>query len=333
MNSLRFTLFLLISSFWANGQSDTFLAASRLRFLDEPKGFHKTRFWVTSGITASAYVGAVVTLNQLWYAQYPRQAFHFKDDFGGWGDVDKFGHLATAYWEARWGGQILRHWAGVSPKASAWLGFGAAMLFQTTFETLDGFSAGWGWSWGDIGFNTLGASTYLVQELAWHEQRITIKYSTTYHSYPDAPITSTNGQAVSSLQQRGYDLYGKNIFQTLLKDYNSATFWASANVRSFFPKATSIPSYLNVALGYSSENMFGAEQNEWTDNAGNKFVAPISFPRHTQILLAPDLDFTRIKTKSRFLKVLFSTLNVIKIPSPALEYNSLGQFKFHWLYF
>lgn len=333
MNSLRFILFLLISSFWANGQSDSLSAVSRLRFLDEPKGFHKTRFWVVSGITASTYVGAVLTLDRLWYSQYPRQAFHFKDDFGGWGDVDKFGHLATAYWEARWGSQILRHWAGVSPKTSAWLGFGAGMLFQTTFETLDGFSAGWGWSWGDIGFNTLGAATYLVQELAWQEQRVTIKYSTTYQTYPDAPITSTNGQAVSSLQQRGYDLYGKNLFQSLLKDYNSATFWASANIRSFFPKATPIPSYLNVALGYSSENMFGAERNEWTDKAGNQFVAPINFPRHTQVLLAPDIDFTRIKTKSRFLKVLFATLNVIKIPSPALEYNSLGQFKFHWLYF
>jgi hypothetical protein len=55
--------------------------------------------------------------------------------------------------------------------------------------------------------------------------------------------------------------------------------------------------------------------------------------RYRQFYLSMDVDLTRIKTKSKVLKGIFSVVNFIKIPFPALEYNSLGQVKFHFLYF
>jgi hypothetical protein len=46
-----------------------------------------------------------------------------------------------------------------------------------------------------------------------------------------------------------------------------------------------------------------------------------------------DVDLTRIPTRSKALKTLFTIFSFIKIPFPAVEYNTLGQFKFHPFYF
>ena len=54
---------------------------------------------------------------------------------------------------------------------------------------------------------------------------------------------------------------------------------------------------------------------------------------YRQFYLSVDLDLTKIKTNSKFLKTLFSTINFIKIPAPALEYNTKNGFKFHYLHF
>ena len=57
------------------------------------------------------------------------------------------------------------------------------------------------------------------------------------------------------------------------------------------------------------------------------------FVRTRQYLLAPDIDLTRIKTKSPFLKMVFNIFGVLKFPLPALEYNSEQGLVFHGLYF
>jgi hypothetical protein len=46
-----------------------------------------------------------------------------------------------------------------------------------------------------------------------------------------------------------------------------------------------------------------------------------------------DLDLTKIETNSEFLKTIFSIVNFVKIPAPALEINSKGDISFHYLYF
>ena len=56
------------------------------------------------------------------------------------------------------------------------------------------------------------------------------------------------------------------------------------------------------------------------------------YPRTRQWYLSPDIDFRKIKTKSPFLKTVFSVLNIFKIPAPALEYNTTGRWRWHWLF-
>lgn len=316
-----------------NAQQDSLLAKPLSFFEPAPK-FNHSRFWPLTATGVTGYAAVTIGLNQAWYANYPRSSFHFFDDWAGWRQMDKFGHAMTGYFESKWAGDLY-HWAGLSKQQAAWVGFGTGLLFQTTLEVMDGFSAQWGFSWGDMSFNVLGSGLYLSQELLWQEQRFRLKMSTHRPSYSNQPIQATNSLATTSIQERTTALFGKSLPELFFKEYNGQTIWLSANIASFmnnrphnFP-----PAWLNIAVGYGIENVFGAESNTWKDKDGNSFTAPAQFQRHSQFFLSLDIDFERIPTKHKWLKTIFSILNVFKVPFPTLEINTLGQAKFHPFYF
>lgn len=307
---------------------------TKLSFFERAPTYNPTRFWSLTATGAVGYTGVTLGLDQAWYANYPRSRFHTFDDWQGWRQMDKFGHAMTTYFESKWAGQLYQ-WAGVPQKKAAWIGFGTGMLFQTTLEMLDGFSAQWGFSAGDMAFNLGGASLYLGQELLWKEQRILLKMSAHRPNYSTQSLQATNSNATTSLSARADNLFGSSPAELLFKEYNGQTIWLSANIASFlksrphdFP-----PKWLNVAVGYGIENVYGAERNSWTDDAGNHFEAPIGLTRHSQFYLSLDIDFERIPTKHKWLKTVFSILNIFKMPFPALEVNTLGQVQFHPFYF
>ena len=78
--------------------------------------------------------------------------------------------------------------------------------------------------------------------------------------------------------------------------------------------------------------MFGGFKNSWEDEAGAE-ITRYDIPRKRQFYLAPDIDFTKIPTRSRFLKTAFSVLNAFKFPAPALMLNSAGKWKLYPVYF
>jgi hypothetical protein len=179
-------------------------------------------------------------------------------------------------------------------------------FYQTVIETLDGFSAGWGWSWGDFGANILGSGTLIAQELAWDDQRIKIKFSFHRKNYGDA-----------TLNDRSDVLFGKSFAERSLKDYNGQTYWASANLKSFFPQSK-LPAWFSVAIGYGAEGMFGARENTAKDKDGNIIFNRTDIPRYRQWYIAPDIDLSKIKTKSKLVNFIFTTLSAFKFPMPAL---------------
>jgi len=274
----------------------------------------------------------MVGLSQLWYSEFEQGPFRFYNDWGEWQHIDKAGHLFTTYVESRWAYEVFR-WTGVKRKKAIWWGAGVGMLFQASVEVLDGFSEEWGFSIPDIAFNTLGSAAFVSQELLWQEQRISFKVSSSWETYPDVTVSSINGEAEMTLRERANDLYGTFYVETFLKDYNRMTIWASANISSFLPENSRFPRWLNIAVGYGAANMYGGYDNEWTTQDNDFELPTTAYPRYQQFYLSPDIDLTRIRTKSRGLKLLFGVLNTIKIPAPALELNSRGRFKFHGVYF
>lgn len=310
--------------------------------LEPADSLHKKRFYTATAFGATAYTGAMIGLQKAWYADFEQSSFHLFNDNHEWMQMDKMGHWFTTYQDARLVASGAR-WAGIKRKNAAWIGFGAGQLFQTSFEVLDGFSAEWGFSPGDVVFNTLGASMFVAQEYAWQEQRILMKMSGSPVQYPSTPIISMDGMSQTTLKQRAADLYGTGPINLFLKNYNTLVIWTSGNIHSFLPnKETSrFPKWLNVAVGMGADNIFvGSNKADegfgytWTDDAGATYsIDRTLYPRTRQFYLSLDVDLTRIKTKSRFLKSLLFALNVFKFPAPALQVNSQGGVQFHPFFF
>lgn len=265
------------------------------------------------GLSIAGYGGSFVFLSQAWYKDYPRSSFHTFNDGGEWQQVDKVGHAWTAYHTSRFTTNFWR-WAGVSKNSSVLLGTGSSLLYMLSIEYLDGRSAEWGWSWGDVGADLAGAALYGGQEWGWKEQRLSLKFSASPQSYPE-----------TGLQKRADALFGKSFQGRLLKDYNAQTYWLSANLKTFLPEV-SLPAWLNVSLGYSGEGMFGGFENLARDKEGNVTFDRRDIRRYRQWFLSPDVDLTKIRTKNKFLKSVFSALNVLKFPAPALAFSN-GSFK------
>lgn len=308
-------------------------AQDRLPFLQPADTLNKVRFWATAGTGAVIYSGVSIGLYEAWYKNYELTGFRTFDDYGEWENIDKMGHAFTAYLETRLAYNGAR-WTGMNRKAALWTGAGIGLFLQSTVEVMDGFSAKWGFSWSDTGFNLLGIGVFVGQELLWQEQRIYFKVSSTRPSYSNAPIASTNGKGFSSTQIRADDLYGTSFAETFLKDYNGQTNWVSFNIYSFLKdrEKSNFPKWLNIAVGYGAENLFGGYGNTWTEDEFTYALPEDQYPRYRQYYLSLDIDLSRIETKSRFWNTLLDTINFIKIPAPTLEYNSLGDFKFHAIY-
>lgn len=280
----------------------------------KPVNFRQ-RQWLIGALTTAGYGGSFVFLSTAWYKEYPRRSLHSFNDAKEWQQVDKAGHAWTAYHTSRFTTNMWR-WAGVEDKRALLYGTGSSMLYMLSIEYLDGRSSQWGWSWADVGANFFGAGLYAGQELAWKEQKVGFKFSAHHKNYSE-----------SDLEKRADDLFGSSFQGRLLKDYNAQTYWLSGNIKSFFPN-TSLPAWLSISVGYGAEGMFGGFENRAIDKEdGNITFDRRDIKRYRQWYLAPDIDLTKIKTNSKVLRSVFSALNVLKFPAPALEYSQ-GRFHF-----
>ncbi|MFB6454860.1 DUF2279 domain-containing protein [Chitinophaga sp. Hz27] len=288
-------------------------------FFSLPDTTIPARVAMLSGATAVVYGSSLVALNAAWYKGYPKSSFHFFNDIHEWNQMDKMGHIFSAYFIGKYSREAWR-WSGLPRKEQIWIGGLSGFAFQSVIEVLDGYSSEWGFSWSDMAANTIGSALLISQELAWNEQRIQIKFSSHLQSYDD-PV----------LRDKARQLFGGSLPERILKDYNAQTYWLSVNVHSF-AKTSNWPRWLNVAIGYGAEDMLGGTDNFWTDNQG--MLHDYShIRRYRQFYLSPDIDFTKLRTKKKGVKVLFQVLNMIKFPAPTLEINSKGYMKLHALYF
>lgn len=271
---------------------------------------NKKRLLLVAGTETTFYVGGMLYLSEIWYRDYERVPFHWYNDNSGYLQMDKCAHSFIAYQESKAGYQALR-WAGVSKKKALLWGGSLGFVLQLPVEIFDGIYEGYGFSAGDVLANTTGSLLFTLQQWCWDEQRIKMKYS-----FSPSPYAKARPRVL-----------GENTVEQLFLDYNSHTYWWSVNISSFM-KSKSIPPWLNVALGYSANGMLGEFENPAYISGQ---PAPY-FERYRQFLLSLDIDLTKIPTRNRFVKKVFTSLNVLKIPLPTLELNNTGA-KGYWLYY
>lgn len=274
---------------------------------------YKSRKIVLATSSAVLTTGSLFYLNNAWYAQYNTGKFHFFNDNDEWLQMDKAGHVFTTYQMSRLMMGAF-NWAGFSSKEKLFIGGTIGLGYMTAVECMDGFSNGWGFSVGDELCNFLGTSLAISQEAFWKEQRIQLKFS----------------YAQSGLAQYNPEILGKSFGTQILKDYNAQTYWLSINPSSFIKKENKFPKWLNFAFGYSAYGMIGGSFNSFVvqDVDGNV----LRYERERRYYFSVDVDMTRIKTKSKVLKRIFTAINILKFPAPAIQFSK-NKPRFYYLYY
>ena len=249
--------------------------------------------------SSAAYGVTLVGLNQLWYKDSGRQSFRFFNDNAEWKQVDKLGHFYSSFYLSYGASKALR-WCNVPPKRSDLIGALAGFAVLVPIEVMDGFSQAYGASAGDLVADAAGAAFYLGQKQLWNDVRI----------YPKFSFHRTNYARLRP------ETLGTDLTSELLKDYNGQTYWLSVDMDKFMH----FPKWLNIAVGYGAQGMLYARDNQ---NTAQGFGDP-----YRQYYLSIDFDLSSIKTRSGVLNTLIFFVNMIKLPSPALEF-SRGGTRFH----
>ena len=280
--------------------------------------------------TISAYSIGATSLYFAWYKDFEQRGFHFFNDWGEWEQVDKYGHAYSSYAQS-----YLLHkaflWSGQSNKKALTHAALISLGFQTSIEIMDGFSSEWGFSVADFGFNLLGTGSYIMQEKYWGHQKFKLKFSYWPISYSNEPLLFENAHQITTAQARANELFGKSPIEKFLKDYNAQTVWISFDLDKIFPNWKG-PGWLDLALGLGAQNMYGGFGNAWEHNNIPVYLDRSQYVRGKQFVLALDYDLSSIDTKSAFLKTILDGLNLLKWPSPAIEYSTEGQWTFHLMF-
>lgn len=258
-----------------------------------------------------AYAAGLYYMNNNYYPDDDRVSFYFYNDNKGYLQVDKFQHTFTSYTISHFGYQYLLYSGVKKNKALLW-GGSLGFLMQTPKEIFDGHYIGAGFSWGDVAGNLAGSAFFIGQQLLFDEQLLKYKFSFTRSSY--------------AKQSGGF--LGDSFYRSYSLDYNGHTYWLSLNANKLFLK-NKLPDWVNIAVGYSANGMFGPYENI---ESYNGVIIPET-QRYRQYLLSLDIDWPKIKTRSKFLKFVLNGIVWVKLPFPAIELNSKGQLKGYWLYF
>jgi hypothetical protein len=314
-----FLVSILFISINSNAQDSLFTNKTFLqRATTIPTVIHKPRMVVVSSAYVLGWAGSITALSSIWYPKNDRGPFHQFKDFGEWNQIDKVGHFYSAY-RLGLGYSSCLQWAGLDKKRSVYIGALSGIVSQSVIEILDGYQKKYGFSIGDMVANTTGSGLYALEYALWQEQRIRPRISWHRNSYPPG-----------ELKDRARALFGATEFELGFKDYNAQTYWLSTNLWSF-AKQSKLPKWLNIAVGYGVENIYGGFKNEWYD-ANNVWHDRNDIKRQRQFYIAPDIDWSKIKTKSKIFNSIITLFN-IKTPLPTIEFNSSGKIVFHPLYY
>jgi hypothetical protein len=248
-------------------------------------------FTVFGGILTVDMI-AYMYQREIWYRE-ETTVFHsldFSNDMKKWQYMDKIGHFMDAYFVSDLTSKLYR-WSGLSGNSSVWYGALTGWLWTLQIEISDGFMAEWGFSWGDLLANTLGAGFFVLQQF---------NYDLLGGIHPKISWHKSDAWK----QNRYYRDPGG-----LIEDYEGMTFWLTVNFHHYVPDKwkEDYPKWLaplGVAFGYGAKGIAG---NPW----GGR----------NELFVGMDIDLRKIPFLDdwdlfRFVK---SELNFIRLPLPTIR--------------
>ncbi|AFM06265.1 hypothetical protein Fleli_3963 [Bernardetia litoralis DSM 6794] len=260
----------------------------------------KTKKWLLPTLTTTTYIGGMTFLYQSWYKNENQTSFHFFNDNKQWNQLDKFGHTYTSYQLGKVSYYSLKK-LNYSEKTALWSST-AGFWLMLPIEIFDGFSPTYGASYGDLIANGTGSLLFLSQQIAFKEQRIQFKFS----FFP------------TSLSDLRPNTLGENLPTKIIKDYNGQTYWFSSSPSLWINKQTKFPKWLAFSVGYGANNMLYGSENQNNENG---------YQSSRTFYLSLDINWSQIQTKRKGLQLLFGVFDGIKIPFPALYYDTKKGFK------
>ncbi len=243
-------------------------------------GLRPARVAVIAGGTVAGFVAGHVVLNDLWW-KGERVPFHVNtdQDYTYALGADKAGHATFAYATTTIYGQMFR-WAGMDSVQSLWWAAGVSTTYQTYIEIRDGFSRDYGFSWGDVVANTVGASLPLLQ-----------------HAVPELRALDLQISFWPS------DAFRQGAYGAIIDDYTSTTHWLSVRVHDWLPAQMQrwYPPWLGLAVGHSVERLDG--------RGGGNHSWYLSF----------DWRLDAISGLPPWLRELARALHLYHLPAPAVK--------------
>lgn len=248
-------------------------------------------------IFGGIYLGTLTWLHfhqaNAWWSE-DRGKFHFEEDWVYGLQVDKAGHF--------YGGYMISYLmsegmiaSGFSWDDAAIWGTALGIAYQTYVETEDGFAKDWGFSPSDWYADVAGSLFFIAQHYVPALQNITPKWQ-----YVPAEWT-------------GKPVIGRP--RTFIDDYNSSTFWWSVNVYNILPdnmKKYWVP-WLDISVGY------GADAIDAVSTPGG----PPDQLATRRYMIGLDYNLVKLLPEGGWFWNWFrQSLNLIKFPSPAIEFKN-----------
>lgn len=251
------------------------------------------------GVQVSTLGVSTLVMNELWYKPYSTGKFHFFNDNQQWLQIDKMGHAFTAYHLSKAGAGLYRY-SGFSEMNCVLLGPTYSFTGLLLMEILDGYSSGWGFSWGDIAANTLGSGLFIAKHLISKNAALEFKFGYTKSAYYND---------------------SENFANNLLKDYNGQTYWLSYSPFQHF-KNTQYLRWLGISLGMGGTQMVHGTPS-LNPNDPNFHIR--------EYYLSIDFLPNQLNIKNVWLKRVANVFNVIKFPAPTLRLSN-GKLGGAWLF-
>jgi Predicted periplasmic lipoprotein (DUF2279) len=239
-----------------------------------------SRLVAVCALTEAGLAGGYAFQNNLWW-KGEESPFHFdwEHDWTYALGSDKLGHFYFPYAVTKLYGQAFA-WCGVDTASSLWLAGGLGLAHQTFVEVRDGFSAEWGFSWGDFVANTLGAgypiAQHYIEPLGSFDWKISFQPSAKYKA---------------------------GAYRAIIDDYESAYHWLSVDVHDLLPAEARDfwPAWLNIAAGHSVKDL---------DLRGGGYH---------EIFLSLDWNLEGLPGDGWFWNLLKKNLNLYHLPAPAVR--------------
>ena len=273
---------------------------------------------ITGGIVATMFIGLhEYQANTIWKDKAVK--FKIAEDMYQEIYLDKFGHFYGGYLDSYLAREALLA-SGFSDRAANIWGSVLGLSYQAYIEILDGYGEHWGFSPSDFYADVLGASFFLAQHYVPYLQNISPKFIYVPGSW--------TGDA---------DRKGSQMF---MDNYSSQVFFFSFNLGNMLPEswAEHYPKWLQPCVGYRVKNLNQdfARPHQMPEKflGRSSNLPPKGIVRgDCKFLLSADVDLVKLLPDGPpFWNWLKQGLNLVKLPTPTIEFGEGMKPKFYLFY-